>query len=1297
MMVKRKNKMFKCVLLCMIIILSNLSTTIPFMPEIKSYAAEPEYYYDKYTCNGPYYAKLINSVNVPDTGIVYRSGYTEYFINQYSGQFEGAGEYIENSTTQYLYELRGKTLIYNTSPYPNYVIIIFEIDDNGSEKTRGKLVQSDIVAPNKTYPNDGLHTDGYWYVRKNPVNPPPVLSVIAPVDNSAYSLAVTPSISVYDPDGDTVTCKYYLNNSTEPAEIKVVSDTSIEKIVSFATLDLTELINKSHTMRFEITDGNSEPISKTVRFVAGVGYYYDKYRCNGPYYAMPVGSVNVNVGSRINRSGYRDYFVNQYTGHFEGVGEYIENSTSEPLYSISGARMYYNTSQYPYYSEIIFEIRSVGGEKTRGSLLQSDIVDVDGAYPDNGLHKDGYWYIKKEQFSAPPYITGVIPTINTVFNTTLTPSIRVCDPNGDLLTCKLYLGDDAIIIDTREVSNTATEQTVSFKTIDLSSYSNGSYTLRFEVSDNKEAPVQQTTIFYVDRQAPTLGNVTYTPTNDGKGITITGSATDDFSGLAENPYRYSVGSIVGEWTKNTTQTISSLLPNMQYTVKFEARDRGGNIATNTKNLYTRALVPVITLDSISETTASVTFLDGNPQGTRYRIYVNNSPITSWLVPANGRIAVSGLSSNTLYDFQARAINEEGIETELSPIVKRTTLASPPLDVRFSATRNDITITWGEIVGALGYDIELNGSVLVKEVNNTTYTCTNLGANNEYRIRIRTNNVSGVGNWSETYIVRTLPLPPATPTNLQAIDVSNRSLTLGWDWIVGSTGYRIEINDNQIVVVEGTDTSQYIFENIEPDTEYTYRIAAFNTGGDSPWSEKYSVYTLPDPPEKPENLAASATINTIMLFWNNAPRAENYKILADGVIVYTGSYTTFKHEGLDPVSKHTYRVKAVNRGYESDWSEEVTITTLPEKPVTPSSILASSDNESISLSWYKVPYAEKYEVEINGNKIVSTDIEAFTDTGLLAGVKYTYRIRAINISGISEWSKEISVETLPENKDIEITLANVAAIVTNESILISWEAATIDGKYDIEVDGLLIDNGSDRTYNHTSLQPETYHTYKIRVRNDEGLSEWCAILFLCTLPNPPQTPVKMEAVAENSRIELFWERVDGADSYELEIDSTEIVEVTNEKYIHENLEPGTSHIYRIRAKNISGVTAWSPILTRSTTSPTYIADCIKGKDFDLSLVAENVQDFSNIRFVIFYDPEELEIFDLYKGTPNKDIIDGPIHGTMLNAKLSEGKIEFTVNDSILPGTSWSGEIAAVTFHSKNGGKTYIDVMIDTVSN
>jgi hypothetical protein len=98
-------------------------------------------------------------------------------------------------------------------------------------------------------------------------------------------------------------------------------------------------------------------------------------------------------------------------------------------------------------------------------------------------------------------------------------------------------------------------------------------------------------------------------------------------------------------------------------------------------------------------------------------------------------------------------------------------------------------------------------------------------------------------------------------------------------------------------------------------------------------------------------------------------------------------------------------------------------------------------------------------------------------------------------------------------------------------------------------------------------------------------------------------------------------------------------------------------------------------------------------FDLTLLANNVQDFSEMTFVVTYDPKQIAIEDLYDYTPEKDTSSGQIEGSNLIVTTTPGRIEIQVKQNIVPGTSWSGEISTIKFKSLNTGKLSIEIKMN----
>ena len=85
-------------------------------------------------------------------------------------------------------------------------------------------------------------------------------------------------------------------------------------------------------------------------------------------------------------------------------------------------------------------------------------------------------------------------------------------------------------------------------------------------------------------------------------------------------------------------------------------------------------------------------------------------------------------------------------------------------------------------------------------------------------------------------------PPA-PTGLTATVASAKQIDLQWNDVTGEDGYKIERKTSgtdwvQIAAV-GSNVTSKLDKGLSPGT-YTYRVRAFNSAGNSPYSNEASV-------------------------------------------------------------------------------------------------------------------------------------------------------------------------------------------------------------------------------------------------------------------------------------------------------------------------------------------------------------------------------------------------------------------------------------------------------------------------
>ena len=363
-----------------------------------------------------------------------------------------------------------------------------------------------------------------------------------------------------------------------------------------------------------------------------------------------------------------------------------------------------------------------------------------------------------------PSVNIISPTQDMIFSETsssFVPVVAVSDPDGDTLTCKVFIDSESLPRDTKTISNTQTSQNVFFNALNVGNLSEGTHTMTFAVNDS-EITQQATISIKVDKTAPILGSVNVTSTKNT--ITITGSATDNIA-MNDVPYRYYAGNNDSLWNTSSSYTFSNLLSNTQYQVKFVARDKVGHLSENIQNIYTKALKPVISVGNANETSLVVSCSENNPSGTQYLFscgsqYVNaQGNLTStpvWIAPSGKSITVSGLLPNTDYTFAVKAKNGDGIETEVSDAKSGKTLALPPQALEFPEIKqNSIKIIWSPILGATAYEIEVDGYVINNSLSNT-YTHSGLQPKTSHTYRVRVINIGGTGNWSSYLQATTLP-------------------------------------------------------------------------------------------------------------------------------------------------------------------------------------------------------------------------------------------------------------------------------------------------------------------------------------------------------------------------------------------------------------------------------------------------------------------------------------------------------------------------------------------------------------
>jgi fibronectin type 3 domain-containing protein len=275
---------------------------------------------------------------------------------------------------------------------------------------------------------------------------------------------------------------------------------------------------------------------------------------------------------------------------------------------------------------------------------------------------------------------------------------------------------------------------------------------------------------------------------------------------------------------------------------------------------------------------------------------------------------------------------------------------------------------------------------------------------------------------------THPAEPAGPVDLEATPVSQSRIDLRWtDRSGNETGFRIR-RERPPEVVEftvGPNVTSFSDTGLLTDTSYAYTVVAFNGAGDSTSSNTVSATTLADPPAAPENLVATAvSFQRIDLSWDPAFDADFYEVQqsTDGTTFTTirqATTTSIMIFELEPDTTYFFRVRAVNSGGPSPFSNVASARTGNVEPVAPSVLTATAVSSTrVDLAWRDNSTNETiFEVERaqggNGFRLIATrpaNTTSFSDTGARPGRTLTYRVRACNSIGCSSFSNTASATT-----------------------------------------------------------------------------------------------------------------------------------------------------------------------------------------------------------------------------------------------------------------------------------------------
>ena len=474
-----------------------------------------------------------------------------------------------------------------------------------------------------------------------------------------------------------------------------------------------------------------------------------------------------------------------------------------------------------------------------------------------------------------------------------------------------------------------------------------------------------------------------------------------------------------------------------------------------------------------------------------------------------------------------------------------------------------------------------------------------------------------------------PVAPSAPTALLAVGgVESAALTWTAPTLTGGspiTDYVVEYSvvgtSTWTTFADGTSTSTTAtVTGLTNGRTYQFRVRAVSAGGIGESSLTASAPV--GVPGVPTNLAATPLAASVRLTWT-APTQNGGSSISDYVIESSDdsgeTWTTFADStststsatvtGLTNGESYWFRVSASNAL--GTGAPSTHVVAVPWEVLSPSAprdlIVTSVQLTSIGLSWTApstdgggaiVDYVIEHSSNSGGTWVTFNDVRSTvrstTVTGLTSGVRYLFRVSAVNSAG--QGSPVVSSSAVAPGVPGPPCCID-DTVIGPRYVAIRWGAPDYDGgatitNYVIEYtvnDGSTWTtwpephgNGTARTI--TGLVDGLAHKFRISARNAHGTSDPSPVSDAYTpwTPVAPGAPLNVVASARPGQVDLDWDgpESDGGDpitDYVIEYSTdggstwTTYVDGTSTSTLAalRGLVAETAHVFRVKATNSKG--------------------------------------------------------------------------------------------------------------------------------
>lgn len=534
--------------------------------------------------------------------------------------------------------------------------------------------------------------------------------------------------------------------------------------------------------------------------------------------------------------------------------------------------------------------------------------------------------------------------------------------------------------------------------------------------------------------------------------------------------------------------------------------------------------------NITATTVDLSWTE-NGTASEWIVYHKISTDSIWTETTvySTNYQLTGLTPDMSYSV--RVASDCGNGTDVSPfsnLVSFNTLPTCPspsgltvsnisqTNVDLAWTSNGAETSWDIVYGAVGFDIDTEGTIVTATTN--PFTLTGLTAATNYQVYVRANCGSGdISNWSSPIQFNTTICDLSEQCeytfictdsygdgwNGGALVIEQNSITIATIEAIDHYGlgnsytdtFHVMLCDNISTTfnwIEGSYDSEVALTILDPAGNQLFSSVGMTNASSPILTIVTNCSAVGESCDTPTNVQVNAASNSANVSWTSTESAwiVEYKLAtaSNWTASPTLTTTTYNITGLTASTNYVVRVKSVcDASNESDWSAEIPFTTLAGDvttytitatatgpgSITPSGTVTVQEGTDITFSFTANEGATTQQLLVDNIETAIPTNNEYTFSSVVAN--HTIEIVFVEETGIEEVDLDATVLLFPNpaTSHIEIRLSN--------DLLIN---STLD-IYDVY--GRKI---ATQMMNNTSAKVDIsgYSTgmYLVRISNDNGV-------------------------------------------------------------------------------------------------------------------------------------------------------------------------------------------------------------------